>query len=87
LSAPLTKTLDVTEFMKKQYDYAISVNPVIPPVGSVYRFAATISYFYAVGTGKDQSVDTKLGESLGRTEAEAESKLRKRVEAWIREKG
>jgi len=69
------------EFLKK-YDYDIVVKLLTKPLGE-FRYNAKVSIFHVQGRGDDQQVKDSFGEEWGRTENEAYSKMREKVEQWI----
>lgn len=64
-----------------KYDYWIEVKSIIPPLGNKKFYA--IARIHEISKGK---VDNDLGEVWGETKNEAEKKMRRKVEEWLKNK-
>jgi hypothetical protein len=70
--------------MSDQYDYEIAVEKLNPPMGSK-RFAAKLAFMVRLKeAGQSERLYPNLGEHWGVTEQEAEDKVKRSVEEWIK---
>lgn len=67
----------------RDFDYSITVTKLHPPIGGIYRYAAKLAYLYQMKEGQGTKISVEFGEFWGTTEAEAEAKVREKVEEWI----
>jgi hypothetical protein len=65
-----------------EYDYIITVEMLIPPMGKLNYFAK-VSHFYQRGGTNHGPFDNEFGETWGDSEEDARQKMIEKLTDWI----
>ena len=68
----------------KVVDYEILVQDLIPPIGGVFNYYAVIQFLVVETPEGNKRIDPGLGETHGKTEAEARSKMQSKFDEWLK---
>ena len=69
----------------KEYEYYITTQKLIPPIGKKYSYAAGAVVHEKANKGMSR-ISHDFGETWGVTEEDASKKMKEKVISWIKEK-
>lgn len=64
-------------------DYEILVQDIVPPIGGVLKFGATIHFLVVKEPGGNKRLNPDLGETYGKTREEARAKMQTKFDEWL----
>ncbi len=66
-------------------DYEILVQDLIPPIGGVFKYYAVIQFLVVETPEGNKHINPNLKEVYGKTQEEAQTKMKEKLDNWLKE--